>query len=69
MARTVRAQQNDTLDHICYRHYGRTDGVIERVFKANPGLCDLGPILPMGTAVTLPDINTQPSRARVQLWD
>ncbi|SPJ33417.1 tail protein X [Kushneria phyllosphaerae] len=69
MARTVRAVQGDTVDALCYRHYGGTKSLVERVYEHNPGLSELGPILPMGTAVTLPDINTPPSRARVQLWD
>lgn len=66
---TVRAAQGDTLDLICWRHYGRTDGVVEQVLEANPGLARLGPILPHGTLVQLPEIATQPQRQTVQLWD
>ncbi|MGQ7242831.1 tail protein X [Salinicola sp. V024] len=70
MPRTVRSQQRDTLDRICHRAYGQTAGVTERVLDANPGLADLGPILPSATLVTLPDIATQtPSTRTVQLWD
>jgi phage tail protein X len=69
MAATVRAAQGDTLDAICWRHYGRTAGVVEQVIDANPGLAELGPILPHGTAVQLPDITTQQQRKTVQLWD
>ncbi|WP_442489393.1 tail protein X [Halomonas litopenaei] len=69
MPRTVRARQRDTVDAICYRAYGRTQGVTEQVLKANPGLADLGPILPHGTLVTLPDIVQLPSREpTIQLW-
>ncbi|WP_431026190.1 tail protein X [Halomonas sp. H5] len=69
MARTVRARQHDTLDAICYRVYGRTQGVTEQVLKANPGFADLGPILPHGTPVRLPDIAPEPPRRpTVQLW-
>ena len=40
------------------------------VLEANPGLAELGPVLPGATLVTLPDITTQsPSKATVQLWD
>jgi phage tail protein X len=68
--KTVRAQQNDTLDAICYRTYGTTQGITEQVLKANPGLAELGPLLPHGTPVTLPAITQAPSRApTVQLWD
>jgi phage tail protein X len=70
MSRTVHARQYDTLDAICYRIYGTTAGVTERVLRANPGLADLGPVLPHGTPVMLPEITQAPSRApTVQLWD
>ncbi|MBN0941677.1 tail protein X, partial [Pseudomonas aeruginosa] len=32
------AQQGDTLDMICARYYGRTEGIFESVLAANPGL-------------------------------
>ncbi|WP_110675344.1 tail protein X [Salinicola sp. RZ23] len=70
MSRTIRSVQGDTLDRICHRVYGQTAGVTERVLDANPGIADLGPVLPSATVVALPDIATQsPSTATVQLWD
>lgn len=66
----VTAQQGDTLDLLCQRHLGRTIGVVESALEANPGLAALGPVLPMGTAVTLPD--HAPAAAQtslLQLWD
>lgn len=69
MAR-VRAQQGDTVDRLCWRHYGRTGDVTEAVYRANPGLCELGPILPHGHWVELPDIaDPAPVDATLQLWD
>lgn len=65
----VIAQQGDTLDALCYRHYGRTQGAVEAVLSVNPGLADYGAILPHGTAVTLPDIASAPVRESVQLWE
>jgi phage tail protein X len=68
----VRAQQSDTLDALCWRHYGRTASVVEAVLAANPGLADLGAILPHGTAVELPDLPASAQAATntlVQLWD
>ncbi|MBG6245587.1 phage tail protein [Candidatus Symbiopectobacterium sp. 'North America'] len=65
----VIAQQGDTLDALCYRHYGRTQGAVEAVLSVNPGLAEYGAILPHGTAVTLPDIATVPVRESVQLWE
>ena len=35
------ALQGDTLDAICARYYGRTEGVVETVLEANPGLLEL----------------------------
>ncbi|WP_409303291.1 tail protein X [Pseudomonas sp. KCJK8993] len=70
MAVTLRAQQNDTVDAVCWRHYGRTAGVTEAVLDANPGLADHGPILPQGLAVLMPDTQTTaPQRQMVNLWD
>lgn len=65
----VHALQGDTVDALCWRHYGRTAGVTEQVLEANPGLADIGPVLPMGHEVELPDQPTQPVKRRVQLWD
>ena len=38
----VRAHQYDTVDALCWRHYGRTQGVTEQVLQANPGLAEYG---------------------------
>ncbi|MDE3738596.1 tail protein X [Pseudomonas resinovorans] len=65
----VIARQGDTLDAICWRHYGRTAGVTEAVLEANPGLADLGAVLPLGTPIHLPPQAPQPQRRVVQLWD
>lgn len=65
----VRAHQYDTVDAICWRHYGRTQGVTEQVLKANPGLAEYGPFLPHGLQVELPDIPTTTTVQTVQLWD
>ncbi|TDJ76959.1 phage tail protein [Pseudomonas putida] len=70
MAEQKRTQQNDTVDALCWRHYGRTAGVVEAVLNANPGLADQGPVLPAGLLVTLPDQQTAaPERQTVSLWD
>lgn len=66
---TVTAIQGDTLDLICQRHLGTTAGAVEAALTLNPGLADLGPVLPIGTAVTLP---AKPARAiapTIKLWD
>ncbi|KLU15536.1 MULTISPECIES: tail protein X [Xenorhabdus] len=65
----IRTQQYDTVDALCWRHYGRTHGVTEQVLEANPGLADVGVILPHGMALELPDIAPAPVTPMIQLWD
>lgn len=70
MAVIVRTHQNDTVDALCWRHYGRTAGVTEAVLEANPGLADHGPVLPQGLSVQMPETQTAaPQRQMVNLWD
>lgn len=69
MATTLRTVQGDTVDAICWRHYGRTAAVTEAVLEANHGLADLGPVIPQGTLVLMPDETPQPQRQMVNLWD
>ncbi|MGH1606244.1 tail protein X [Yersinia proxima] len=65
----VYALQGDTLDALCWRHYGRTQDVLEQVYDANPWLSELGAILPHGYPVELPDMAPAAQRETVQLWD
>lgn len=66
----VIAQQGDTVDALCWRYYDRTDGTVEAVLEANPGLADLGVVLPMGIVVDLPELETVESTAPLmQLFD
>ena len=64
------AMQGDSIDSLCYRHLGNSDAV-ETVLDQNPGLAALGPILPMGTVVTLPDASAASAKKKdlIQLWD
>lgn len=66
----VRALQGETLDALCQRVLGRTASVTEAALAANPGLADLGPRLPQGYPVNLPDTaqTAQSVTAQVQLW-
>ena len=66
----VTAQQGDTVDALCWRHFGRSAGLVEAVLELNPGLADVGPILPHGLAVTMPDRPAnKPTAPLLQLWD
>lgn len=70
MTVSIRTQQNDTVDALCWRHYGRTAGVTVAVLEANPGLADHGPTLPQGLLVQMPEaLAAAPQRQMVNLWD
>lgn len=46
-------------------------GYVEKVYAANRGLADLGPILPVGTKVVFPLDDIEPAKKSevVRLWD
>ena len=70
MAKTITALQNDTVDAICWREYGRSSGVVELVLTTNPKLAEFGVYIPMGTQVMLPEIETpQQIKQTINLWD
>jgi len=64
----VQAQQNDTLDLICWRYLDSTAGVTEQVLILNPHIQSKSPVLPMGTQVRLPVQHTAVKRT-LNLWD
>ncbi|ENU79234.1 tail protein X [Acinetobacter sp. ANC 3789] len=70
MSKSIKSIQNDTIDSICWRYYGRSTGVVEQVLSANPQLDELGVILPIGTDVLLPDLDSpQNIQHSINLWD
>ena len=70
MALKYRTREGDTADLIAWRHYGRQDGqLVEMLVDANPGLADLGPVLPAGVQVLLPDFKEPEQVKGVRLWD
>lgn len=67
--RTVRAHQGETLDQLCYRVLGTTAGVTEQALQLNPGIAELGPVLPEGALIRLPEAQaSQPRIKTIQLW-
>ncbi|AXB75480.1 tail protein X [Novosphingobium sp. P6W] len=72
-AQTLTAKQGDKLSLLIWRDAGLGPSDLARVLNANPGLADLGTILPLGTVVIIP-ATAEPngSAARVlpliQLW-
>jgi phage tail protein X len=65
------AQDGETVDALCWRVLGRTQGVTEQVLDLNRGLAAVGPELPGGTEVILPDVSELAiaRRESVNLWD
>lgn len=69
MAATYTTRENDVLDEVVWRYYGRQDnGLVEAVLEANRGLTDSGPLLPAGLTITLPDAPTSQPTQRLQLF-
>jgi phage tail protein X len=69
MTRQITTRDGDMVDHLALAAYGRTAGATEAILDANPGLEALGPILPAGVVVTLPELAETPESAVVKLWD
>ena len=58
------------LDALLFQAMGRED-LVPAVLDANPGLAALGPILPVGTQVRIPEppaIEALPVLPRITLW-
>lgn len=70
-AEVKRATQNDMIDLMAWKHYGKTVGRVERILEdpANYGLCDRPELLEAGTKVTMPDIVEPIVVHTVKLWD
>ena len=65
-----RTSAGDTVDEICFKHYGTTAGTVEAVLEANQNLADHGIILDAGISIVLPEITVEEGRVeRVSLWD
>jgi phage tail protein X len=63
-----RTNDTDRLDLICWRVYGHLDKTVETVLAHNPGLADLGPDLPMGVEIKLPEIARRTAGQGRPLW-
>ncbi|MES9873171.1 MAG: tail protein X [Candidatus Sedimenticola sp. 6PFRAG7] len=65
-----RTKDRDTLDALCWRHYGQQSGAVEAVLEANPGLADKGVVLAAGEVIELPGLPTPNLTIEtVRLWD
>jgi len=67
MSKTVVTRDGDVLDDICWRHYGRVDG-LPAVLAANPDLAERPAVLPAGLLIRLPDLPAPVEMPVVRLW-
>jgi phage tail protein X len=66
------SKAGDVLDDVATQQYGVcTAATLAALLIANPGLADIGPILPAGLTIILPeDVTTDaPPVASFSLWD
>ncbi len=73
MAETITIRGDGiTVDLLLWRRYGvRGKSLVEQTLTGNPGLAALGPYLPHGTVVSLPDLPpaaARPVRKAVSLF-
>lgn len=70
-AQLLIAKSGDKLDLLIWREAGLGPNDLTRVLEANPGLAELGAVLPLGTEVIVPT-SVVSGTARVlpliQLW-
>lgn len=64
--------QGESLDAVSHRVFGGSNQT-ENLMRLNPQLLNFGPVLPAGTAVSLPDAVQQPVAAvkdkTISLWE
>jgi len=61
-------KDGDVLDEICFKYYGSTSGVVEKVLEANRNLAELGAIFNAGVKIVLPDLSQKEETESVKLW-
>nr|WP_235912041.1 tail protein X [Mesorhizobium xinjiangense] len=67
------------VDQVCFEYAlahlgdrtlaGKLKGYVEATLTANPGLAELGVILPRGTVIDMPEYVIASETASVRLWD
>lgn len=61
-------KEGERLDMICKAHYGR-ESAVHDVLEANRHLAKVGPVLPAGLIIDLPELQDPVTRKVVRLWD
>lgn len=65
---TYVTKDGDVLDAICWKYYGSTTGVVEKVLEANRHLAELGSIFEANIKIVLPDLSQEEETESVKLW-
>ena len=65
---TYVTKDGDVLDAICWKYYGSTTGMVEKVLEANRHLAELGSIFAAGVKIILPDLTQEEETESVKLW-
>lgn len=60
-------KDGETLDYICWKHYGNTNNV-EKVLSVNRHIASMGAILTAGIQITLPVFEEPKSSKKIKLW-
>lgn len=70
MTRAYVTRDGDMVDEVVWRHYAEADKsvALALVYEANPGLADLGPALPGGVTVALPDVQAPIAEKQTRIW-
>ncbi len=61
-------KDGDTLDYICWKHYGHTKGAVEKVLEANRNLANQEAVLSAGVKIELPEVQEKTNNERIKLW-
>ena len=62
------SKDGENLDFICWLHYGRTAGVVEKVLCANRHLAEVGAVLSAGIRINLPPMDEPKNSQKIKLW-
>jgi phage tail protein X len=65
---TYITKDGDVLDAICWKYYGKTSGVLEKVLEANRHLSQLDSVLNANIKIVLPDLIQEEETESVKLW-
>jgi phage tail protein X len=65
---TCVTKDGDVLDLICWKYYGSTNGIVEKVLEANRHLANLDAVFAAGVKIILPDLTKAEEEKSIKLW-